>query len=123
MYVTKESLEALAFMLPYLERMPPEATIDFADRRVQIQAQTQEKVRAVRQVFPGATLWVKQWNKYCGWLEYTTSVDGIAIEIYAVKEAPPACQIVEEEVEVEREVPVAFETRLVKETRRRMVCP
>jgi len=64
MYVTKESLEALAFMLPYLERMPPEAAIEFADRRVQIQAQTQEKVRAVRQVFPGATLWVKQWNQH-----------------------------------------------------------
>jgi hypothetical protein len=122
MYVTPKSLEALAFMLPYLPAIPPEVGVDFTDCGVQFQANTQEKVRAVRLAFPGATVWTKQWNKYCGWLEYTTAIDGMAIVIWAVKEAPPSCQIIEEEVEVEREVPVTFETRLVKETRRRIVC-
>jgi len=122
MYVTKESLRSLAFMLPLLEKLPERCSVDFDGDGVSIQANTQEQVRAVRHVFPGATIWVKQWNEMCQWLEYTTSIDGIAIQIYAVKEAPPACRIVEEEVEQEMEVPVTVERQMVKVVRKRLVC-
>lgn len=124
MHVNKESLAALGFMLPYLPAMPLEADIDFKrSGHVSILAHTQDEVRAIRHAFPGFVVWTKQWNKTLQWLEYTAVIDGHTIEIFAVKEAPARCEIVEEEVEVEEDVPVAFEKQLVRRTVRRMVCP
>jgi hypothetical protein len=131
MHVNEQSLAALRFMLPLLEAMPAKCDIDFGAEydgevlrpHISIQAHTQEDVRQVRHLFPGVTVWVKQWNKGCAWLEYTTAIGGVTINIYACHEAPAMCEIVEVEEEVEEDVPVTFEKQLVKRTVRRMVCP
>ena len=100
---------------------------------VQVQASTREAVRRVRAVFPGV-MWQKNRTDWSDW-EYTAIVPvrgvrrrsfgehGVKIHIYACKEAPPACKAIEEEVEVEKQVPVAFETVKVKEKRIRWECP
>ncbi len=83
---------------------------------------TQADVRAIRAAFPG-TIWTKRYEQECGWWSYTgTSPAGHAVAIFACREAPPTCRAIVEMVEVEEQVPVKFETRLVTKERVRWEC-
>ena len=123
MYVNEKSLHALGVLLPVIRLLPEHTSIDVGiDGALLFQARTQEQVRGIRGAFPGVVVWTKQYSESLQWWEYTTAIDGVLIQIYAVREGPPACKRIEEEVEVEREVPVAYEKRLVTEKRIRWEC-
>lgn len=97
--------------------------IDTAMYDVHAQCQTQEQLRRFCQAFPG-TFWAKAFDETLRWWEYTGKTpDGILVNIYACREAPPMCKAVEETYEVEESVPVKFETQLVTKTRIRYECP
>jgi hypothetical protein len=123
MYVNEKSLHALGVLLPVIRLLPEHTSIDVGiDGALLFQARTQEQVRGIRGAFPGVVVWTKQYSESLQWWEYTTAIDGVPICIYAVREGPPTCRRIEEEVEVEREVPVAFEKQMVVEKRVRWEC-
>ena len=123
MYVNEKSLHALGVLLPVIRLLPPDTLVSISVEGVLLfHASTQEKVRGIRSTFPGAVVWTKQYSESLQWWEYTTAIDGVPICIYAVREGPPTCRRIEEEVEVEREVPVAFEKQMVVEKRVRWEC-
>jgi hypothetical protein len=80
---------------------------------VQFIANTQKDVAAVRGFFPGA-LWKKRHDDGFGWWEYDADWNGISINIYGCREAPPTCRAIEETIIVKERVPVTFEEREVE---------
>jgi hypothetical protein len=88
---------------------------------VMVQASTQDAVQRFRAAFPG-TIWTKRYSEDCQWWEYIALVGDIHVNIFACYEAPPTCRAIEEEVEVEKQVPTGFTTVRVKEKRVRWEC-
>ena len=81
-----------------------------------------DEVTKLRQQLPAA-IWRKAINESFGWFEYTAEINGLMVRIYADRVGPAACRKIVEEVEVEKDVPVAYEKRMVKEKRTRWECP
>jgi hypothetical protein len=113
-----ENFESL---VPLILRLPVGAYFDTKKDCLQIITDTQSETTAARQAFPG-TIWKKLHNETLGWWEYESDYNGFHIHIYGCKEAPASCRAIEEEVEVEEEVPVAFETRKVMKKKLRWEC-
>lgn len=107
------------------------------DERVlemQVHANTQEQVKLLRSAFPG--VWKKTRRDSLGWWDYSIVVHpNLRILTLGCTENPPTCRLIEEEVEVIEQVPVAFteevrmvqvpvqyEERQVKKTVSRWVC-
>lgn len=108
-------------MAALLDRVPDGVWCEVTDGGLRFQAYSQERVAALRALFPG-TFWRKQYDKHCNWWTYDTEFDGVHLNIYAVHEAPATCTRIEEEYEEEEDVPVQTEKRLVKKTRVRWDC-
>jgi hypothetical protein len=115
--MTPELRDKLPALLPLLLALPNDQHFELEfndnDNAIEFQCDTQIRVRRLRACFPG-TVWQKSYSASCQWWEYATEYAGVKLRIYAVKEAPPSCRAIEEEVEVNEEVPVTFETRVVK---------
>jgi hypothetical protein len=104
---------------------------------ISFQASTQAAVQALRVALTepirrgffrradgvGRVQWAKAYNEACQWWEYTATINGYAVKIYACKEAPAQCHPVTEMVEVEENVPVQFEKRTIQREVTRWVCP
>ena len=110
-----------------LETLPDDIYFDYypdfsPTRYVDFQATTQADVAAVkaavRRAWPGL-IWKREWRDRTQWWVYTAESDDIALQIYAVKEAPPQCEPIYKEVEVMEDVGMPTEKRAV--TRRVLV--
>lgn len=126
MRLTKETWEVLDWLRqwPLPDHTPADVWVGMGgERSVRLQAPTQANVKAIRRAFPAGLLWRKEFNTYCAWWQYTTTLDGIELRIFACAEAPPACRAIVETYEAEERVPVAFETRTVTKERVRWECP
>lgn len=121
MTLTPERRRAARAMVALLDVVPDDMWVEIHDDELRFQGHTQENTRAIRALFPGA-LWKKAYEDACNWWTYTGVFHGVMLHIYAVSEAPPTCRRIVDKVEVEREVPVTFETRKVIEERVRWEC-
>ena len=112
--------------LEYLLRLdvPESAFIDVdTDGRVAAQCATQAAVRELRAAFGAAVVWIKAHANDMQWWTYDTTLpNGIAVHVYACREAPPTCKAIVEEIEVEEKVPVEWVTKVVKKERVRWDC-
>ena len=130
MRLTPAVKRLLPELLPLLLQMPDGQHFDLSDTslggplELSFQCDKQADVQRVRVHFPGV-IWKKSFSEgyNTDWWEYRAAWKGIKLHIYACREAPPTCQRIEEEVEVEEAVPVAYETRTVKKTVVRWLCP
>jgi hypothetical protein len=117
MYMTEANKAALPKIAELLVALPSDLCISlWGDNRIDlsIQGSTQEQAAAIRAYLPGL-IWKKEYKQNFGWWEYKTTSPSLGCEvtIYGVTEAPPTCRVERRTIEVEEEVPVAFETRMV----------
>jgi hypothetical protein len=120
MRLVPEVKAKLAELLPLILEMPDGQYLDLnwdgASVAIHLQCQTQAEVKAARAMFPGA-IWRKSYSGGAmNWWEYNGDWSGTRIKIYACQEAPPTCRMVSREVEVEEQVPIEYETRMVTKT-------
>ncbi len=81
-----------------------------------MQAATQEKVQALRALFPGV-IWKRTWTGgKCKWWEYTCTYEGLPVKLYACQENPPQCRAIMETRQVEKQITDTFHTETVEET-------
>lgn len=115
-----------------LDCLPDGIYFDFDGAYVNLQANNLDKVRETRRYFPPA-VWKKEYRESCQWWEYIAEFNGVFVRIYACKEVPLTCKLVEEEYEAEVDVPVEyakkevevaikFEKQKVMRKRTRMQC-
>lgn len=90
-------------------------------QNLEIQAASQEKARELRQVLL-IPHWKKEFSQSLNWWEWIAEIGELRVRIYACKEAPPTCKLIEEEYTTTERVPVAFEEREVVKTRKRWDC-
>jgi len=107
-----EDFEKLATLIC---RLPVGQHFDVSANGIDMQASTQKDFALIRACFPG-TVWKKEWVAACEWWKFKSSYDGVSLRVYACHEAPAHCQAITEVREVEKKVPVSFETQLVTET-------
>lgn len=103
-------------LVPWIARLPvgQHFDTDLADGGLEMQAATQDDVAALLLCFPGV-IWQKEWVESVGWWQYTgKTMDGIRLQIYAVRQAPRTCTAIMEEREVEERVATGYETRKVR---------
>jgi hypothetical protein len=120
MRLVPEVKAKLAELLPIILALPDGQHFDLnwdgVSVAVHMQCSTQAEVKAARATFPGVA-WRKSYEGgSCGWWAYNGSWNGTLVHIYACREAPPTCRMVSREVEVEEDVPVEFEKRMVTKT-------
>lgn len=118
MYMTEANKKALPKITEWLLTLPDYLCISFwGDNEIElgIQAHTQEQVAFIRSRLVWAA-WKKEFNQELGWWEYRARFDrlGCNVRIYGVAEAPPTCRVERRTIEVEEDVPVTFEKRMVK---------
>jgi len=100
-------------MAEILKAMPENSQFDIElGGEVNFQAYTQPQVREVMKRLPGV-IWMKTYRNDCGWWEYTATWNGVPLKIFACREAPPTCTARYAEVEMEKQVPITFETQKV----------
>ena len=123
MYMTEAVKAGLPAMVEWIMTFPKDLCFTLDDGhagcatfRVAIQAWTQAAAADVRAMAPKGLVWKKSYAEDSDWWAYdafspTLDCD---IHIYAIREAPPTCRIERRMVEVEEEIPVAFEKRMVQ---------
>lgn len=120
-----EAAQRLAAMAKLVAKVPAEVYFSVngsdEDLSLSLQAHTQADVQAIRACFPG-TFWSKSYSELSAWWDYDTVIDGVPVNIYAVREAPPTCKLIETEIETTEEVPTKFETRTVKKVVQKWEC-
>ena len=97
-----------------LKALPNGTFFDTTVTGLEFQADSQAKVKELRQCLPHV-IWEKKYNSCCKWWEYCAKINNLTLKIYAVKENPPTCKAIYEEREVQSKVPIKFETRMIKE--------
>jgi hypothetical protein len=124
MKMTARTREILAVLLTMDVPEDIYISVEFPiDYDLSAQCNSQADVRRFRALFPG-TFWRKIRPSPGGSWSYTGAApNGWSIYIYACAEAPPACRAIDEEIEVEEDVPVTFERRTVRKMVRRWECP
>lgn len=118
MYMTEANKEALPKITEWLLTLPDDLCISFwGSNKIELglQANTQKQAALIRAGFPGL-FWKKEFKQQFGWWEYGAYSEklGCDVRIYGVAEAPPTCRVERRTIEVEEDVPVAFEKRRVK---------
>jgi hypothetical protein len=121
MILMPETREMLRNAVKLLDNIPDGTETELTYRGIEFQANSQDDVRRIRSYFPGV-FWQKEWVENCKWWSYSTKLNGIPLQIYAVQEAPPTCVAIEEEYEVEENVPVVFEKKIVTKKRLKWDC-
>lgn len=128
MYMTEENKHSLPRVVGWMLTLPEDLCVSLGDRgselEVNIQAWTQEAAARARALSPGL-VWSKSYEgEPCGWWEYRAynKYAECWVRIYAVREDPPTCRIERKMVEVEENVPVAFEKRMVPKEIVEVVC-
>lgn len=121
MKLVPEVKARLVELLPIILALPDGQRFDLnwdgVTVAVHLQCATQAEVKAARATFPGV-VWKKGYQGLYGlnWWEYDGDWLGTPVHIYACREAPPTCRMVSREVDVEEQVPIAFEARMVTKT-------
>mgnify|MGYP001603975274 CR=1 FL=1 len=101
--------------VPLLRNLPDGTFFDTKPNGLEFQARTLQDVHVITQAFPG-TIWSKRWRKDLSWWEYsTTLLNGIALKIYAIREAPKKCEAIFQKRLVKKEIPLTFRTEEVEE--------
>lgn len=123
MIINQKTRELLPRLLPKLLELPEGQHFDVRfDGYLEMQCWTQAAVKAARACFPGV-VWAKSYEGgELDWWEYRGLWGGVPVKIYACQEAPPTCRLIEEEIEVEEEVPVAWEKKPVKKVVAKWEC-
>lgn len=131
MYMTESVKAALPAVVEWIKGFPKDLcfTLDSgptggAALRVSIQAWTQLAAADVRAMAPAGLIWKKSYAEAHDWWEYDAFSGRLNcdIHIYAVAEAPPTCRVEKRTIEVEEDVPVAFEKRMVKKEVVEVIC-
>jgi hypothetical protein len=84
-----------------------------ASDKLELQANTQREVTAIRKSLPAA-VWEKTYDEGLCWWMYDTTINGTRIHLYGCGEAPPTCTAITETRVVEERVPTAWETKTVE---------
>jgi hypothetical protein len=124
MTTSEETINKLTKTLKALKNVPAGTYFCFSyNGNVNLEAFTQEEVRAIRSSFRGV-VWKKKFVEYANSWSYTGKTrGGVEITITGCKEGPPACKMVEETVMEERKVPVTYETKMVEVKKVKYICP
>ena len=109
--------------VPLIRRLPVDQHYQVAldGQRLELVVHNQTDTHAAMAAFPGI-FWHKSVNEYANWWEYRGAYQGIEIKLFGCTEAPPTCRAIEEEYEVEVDVPTATERRTVTRKRTRWEC-
>lgn len=127
MYMTEKVKQILPRIVEWMTTLPADWCVNIfdssSDIEPHVQAWNQQRAAAVRATLPGL-VWKKEYKQQHSWWEYSAFAPnlGCRVVVYGVTEAPPTCTVTRREIEVEEDVPVAFERRLVKKEVVEVVC-
>jgi hypothetical protein len=101
--------------LPLIRRLPDDTWFSVEKNgTIQLQLNTQDALKLVRSALPRA-VWTKEYDQGLKWWTYRTAIDGVAIRVYAVYEAPKTCTAIVAKRTVVKQVPATFNTVEVEE--------
>lgn len=124
MYMTEAVKKSMMAIVEWLvSSVPEDIYTTMSGTVVKFQVHSQEDVARIRRLLPGL-VWKKHYDQDLGWWNYTaySSEMGCNLQIYAVTENPPTCRIERRTIEVEEDVPVTFEKRMVQKEIVEVIC-
>lgn len=120
-------IKDLDVVWPLIERLPLGTYFDVDEKEdkpmLRVQAWTRDAVKKVRASLP-STVWRKVKNERLSWWEYSATIQGVYVEIYADREGPSSCKRITEEIEEVVHVPAReAHDEIKKRTVVKWICP